>query len=433
MPGLRLQPEQYLADPGLDRLRTRAQDLAGSEDWSGLWALHDDLEQDDAFWPDLWQPLCALAAHHLGLPDAIGLLAAAVDAGFGQPELFEGKLESVFGADPRWPRIRDRMIGNVPPPPLTLTDWPALTPAAPLGLLDLPDRAAELRDLAPAPDGSAWRTAVTTLGWVTHRWRHANAHLEIDDAVECLRRVDAGQRFACVEYSLVLCQVLNALAIPARRLALRQDGYHVGLGRAHAVSEAWIDDLGRWAVLDGQNGLYWTDADGAPLGAVALQEAARSGAARPGYVTARSDLTDSDATVWFSYFAHVSTSAGTWVPGGFGLVFQRDRLVTSGRLEHRPGPLYPDLSGIGVQAALDPDGGPALRLTAAHPFARGFCADGRPLDTDILALDCSPGEHAVTLAVRTDYGTLPGLPLRWRCADSGPGGPGGPDGRSAAG
>ena len=430
MPGLRLQPERYLADPGLDRLRTRAQDLASSEDWSGLWALRDDLERDEAFWPDLWQPLCALAARHLGLTEAVGLLAAAVDAGFGQPELFEGKLESAFGTDPRWSRIRDQMTGNVPPPPLALTDWPALTPSAPLGLLDLPDRAGELRDLAPAPAGSAWQTAVTTLDWVTHRWRHANAHMEIDDAVECLRRVGTGQRFACVEYSLVLCQVLNALGIPSRRLALRQDGYHIGLGRAHAVSEAWIDDLGRWVVLDGQNGLYWTDTTGAPLGAVALQDAARSGAARPGYVTARSDLTDSDATVWFSYFAHVSTSAGTWAPDGFGLVFQRDRLATSGRLEHRPEPLYPDLAEIGVQAALDPDGGPALRLISAHPFAVGFCADGRPLDADLLPLDRSPGGHELILAVRTSYGTLAGRPLRWRCAEASPGAPAG---RSAAG
>ena len=42
---------------------------------------------------------------------------------------------------------------------------------------------------------------------------------------------------------------------PARNLGLFQDNYHVGFGRAHRVSEAWIDDLCRWVVLDGQNGL----------------------------------------------------------------------------------------------------------------------------------------------------------------------------------
>ena len=109
--------------------------------------------------------------------------------------------------------------------------------------------------------------------------------MEIDDAVECLRRVDEGQRLACMEYSLVLSQTLNALGIPARNLGLFQDNYHVGFGRAHRVSEAWIDDLCRWVVLDGQNGLYWTGADGEPLGAVALQRAAGSGAPRPGRST----------------------------------------------------------------------------------------------------------------------------------------------------
>jgi len=42
------------------------------------------------------------------------------------------------------------------------------------------------------------------------------------------------------------------------------------MGRAHAVSEAWIDDLGR-VVLDGQNGMYWVDADGRPLGLLELR------------------------------------------------------------------------------------------------------------------------------------------------------------------
>jgi hypothetical protein len=95
-----------------------------------------------------------------------------------------------------------------------------------------------------------------------------------------------------VEYSLVLSQVLNALAIPARRLALRQENYHVGLGRAHAVSEAWIDDFCRWIVLDGQNGLYWTGNDGQPIGILELQQAARSGTPRPSYVTFRDDIGD---------------------------------------------------------------------------------------------------------------------------------------------
>jgi hypothetical protein len=399
----------------MDKLRARAEDLSIARDWAGLRALRPELEKDTECWPDLWGPLCAIAAQKDGDPAAIDLLARLADGGFCQPELFEGELEAAFAADPRWPQIMDQITLNVPAPPLELTEWPVRTPSAPLGLLDLPGRAAELRTLLPEPSASAWHTAVNTLTWVTHRWKHANAHMETDDAVECLRRVDEGVRFACIEYSLVLSQALNALGIPARRLWLRQDRYQVGLGRAHVVSEAWIDDLNQWVVLDGQNGLYWTRHDGTPLGAVALQEAVRSGVTRESYTTLRDDFAEASAPGWFGYFAHVSSDAGTWSAGPFGVVFQRDRMVTSGRLEHDPGALYPDLSRLGVATALD-GGRPALRLSTAHPYATGFAVDGAELDGDLLVLDTSAGDHEHQVAVRTGYGILAGHPLRYRAA-----------------
>lgn len=71
---------------------------------------------------------------------------------------------------------------------------------------------------------------MAVLAWVTHRWQHANAHMDVDDAVACLQRVEAGTRFACVEYSLVLSQALNALGIPARRLWFAADRLPRGLG-----------------------------------------------------------------------------------------------------------------------------------------------------------------------------------------------------------
>lgn len=342
------------------------------------------------------------------------LLTDLVRAGFGQPELFDGELEAAFAGDPGWAAVLDRIEHNVPPAPLVLTDWPVLTPAAPLGLLELAGRAGELRALVPAAAGTAWQTAVATLAWVTRRWTHADAHMEIDDAVECLRRVDAGQRFACVEYSLVLTQALNALAIPARRLSLLQQDYHVGVARGHCVTEAWIDEKCRWVVLDGQNGFYWTSRDGEPLGAIELQRAALSLAPRPGLVTVgEMEFSAADASLWLSYFAHVISTAGTWGPDGYGVLMQRNRLAESHRLEHRPDALYPDLSGIGVGTALDGDQ-PALRLSAAHPYARGFTAGGEPLTDGLLPLPLSPGDHELELAVRTDYGVLPGKPLCYR-------------------
>ena len=410
---LRLRSDKSIAAPELDGLRTKAQDLAVAEDWAALHALRADLQLDREFWPDLWGPLSALAASHAGAPDGFELLQSVVGAGFSQPELFNGRLEAAFGDDPRWPAVREQIAHNVTSAPLVLLQWPELDPVGPLGLLDLPARAAELRSLAPPPLASAWATACQVLEWVTHRWAHANAHMEIDDAVECLRRVDDGMRFACVEYSLVLSQLLNAVGIPARRLSLRQADYHVGLARGHMVSEAWIDDLHRWVVLDGQNGLYWTGADGVPMNSVELQRAFLDGLRRPGIVTVGDDLSDADADVWFGYFASVNSEAGTWSPGPFGVVFQRGMMVTSGQLRTSPDALYPDLTQIGLQTALDGDL-PALRLVSAHPYCRGFAADGASLEGDVVRLDQAPGDHAVMLAARTDYGTLPGHLLRYR-------------------
>jgi hypothetical protein len=180
------------------------------------------------------------------------------------------------------------------------------------------------------------------------------------------------------------------------------------------VSEAWIDDLSRWVVLDGQNGLYWTGQDGAPLGAVALCDAVRSGASWPAYVSLREDFADSSAQLWFSHFANVTSNAGTWTDGQFSVVCQRDRLLTSKRLERDPGAFYPDLSELSVATALEDDGRPALRLSTAHPYATGFAVDGTALEGDTLVLDTAPGDHEHDLAVRTGYGILAGHLLAYR-------------------
>jgi hypothetical protein len=152
MLSLRLKPASYVADPDMDQLRTRADDLSRARDWAGLLALRPELEQDGEFWLDLWGPWCAIAARQVGDLGAMDLLSDLVRGGFGQLALFEGQLEAAFAGDPRWPALLERITRNVPAAPLVLTDWPVLTPAAPLQLLDLPGRAEELRALVP-PSG----------------------------------------------------------------------------------------------------------------------------------------------------------------------------------------------------------------------------------------------------------------------------------------
>jgi hypothetical protein len=102
---VQLIPDSHLAEPQLDQLRAKAQDLARAEDWAALSAIRPELGNDSSFWPDMWGPLCAIAARQAGEPGAVDLLADLVQGGFCQPELFDGKLESVFADDPRWPGL----------------------------------------------------------------------------------------------------------------------------------------------------------------------------------------------------------------------------------------------------------------------------------------------------------------------------------------
>ena len=229
----------YQASPEITALRVTGGDLIAAKDWVAFAALREQLRADADRWPDWWGPWSAVAARRLDDPAARNLLDKVVTAGFCQPELLDGELESAFGGDPDWDELAARIATNVVAAPIVLEDWPTLTPGLPLELFRLPEqRAAALLELIPRPAGTAWETAISLLRWVSRRWRHANAHMDVDDAVTCLERVEAGERFACVEYSLVLSQALNAVGIPSRRLSLRQRQKHVGLGRGHVVSEA---------------------------------------------------------------------------------------------------------------------------------------------------------------------------------------------------
>ncbi|MQM24889.1 transglutaminase domain-containing protein [Glycomyces albidus] len=410
-----------LTSSRLARVRTVAQDAMRGARWWTLLDLEPTLRADAEFWRDLWAPSLAIAAHKVGLKGARAKLDEAIDAGFHQTDLFEPELSAAFGADPDWAAVLERAKANVPAPPLRITAWPQPAPAAPLWLDRIQaHREAQLLTRLPRPAAGAWRTARDLLGWTSALWRHANARINAGDAVDVLEQVANGARYSCVEYSIVLAQALNALRIPARRVWLRRGDYHDGVGQGHAVAEAWIDDLDRWVLLDGQHGAYWADEDGRPLGLPELQ--ARDRPARPVHVGSRQAI--QDPALWSAYFAHASVSGAAWAPGGYVPVFQDGQVLETDRLLRDPAAAYPRLSDLAVGVVAQ-DGAPAVLIRPEHPYATGGAWNGEPIAAAqkgpperrfTRALDRDPGEHKADLAALTPYGALASRELRWTAA-----------------
>jgi Transglutaminase-like superfamily len=401
-------------DPRLEDIRRRGQDAARAEDWAGLRAMEAELRADEVFWPGVWAPISSYAAWKLGDPHARLLLEEAIAAGLDGPGGLEAELTEAFGADPDWPELAEAMRANVAGPSLELLEWPTSRLTRPIRLFRLADeRATLLREQVPAREDAAWETAVRLLAWVSARWPHANAHVDEQDAVEILRLVEKGKRFACVEYSTVLSQALNAFGIPARVVNLYTDDYHVGLGKGHVVSEAWIDRRDDWVVFDGQNGMYWTDEDGGPLGVPTLQDRFRSGRRPAAHVTVGpKPVRDPDAELWWRYFAHASPTGATWAGTSFVPTFQSEGVVRAEVLLHDRAEAYPDLAEVTIGVD-NVDGGPAIRVHTEHPYAVGFRITTSGASPVTFALDEAwalprqpAGDHTAEIATVTPFGAL---------------------------
>ncbi|THV28610.1 transglutaminase-like domain-containing protein [Glycomyces paridis] len=411
-----------LAAPKLARVRTVAQDAMRGARWWTLLDLERTLRADAEFWRDLWAPSLSIAAHKVGLKGARSRLDEAIEAGFHQTDLFEPELSAAFGADPDWGLVLERARANVPAAPLRITAWPEAAAAVPLRLDRAePHREPQLLARLPRPAAGAWETATSLLAWTSALWRHANARINAGDALDVLEQVALGARYSCVEYSIVLAQGLNAVRIPARRVWLRRGDYHDGVGQGHAVAEAWIDDLDRWVLLDGQHGAYWAGEDGSPLGLREIQ--ARERPARPVHVGPRNAI--QDPGLWWAYFAHASVTGAAWAPEGFVPLFQDGQVLPTERLLRSAADAYPRLSDVAV-AVVSAEGAPAVRIEASHPYAVGGAWDGEPIAAPpgphaaerrfTRVLDRSPGGHRAELAAVTPYGTLTTRTLEWTAA-----------------
>ncbi len=116
--------------------------------------------------------------------------------------------------------------------------------------------------------------ALAILNWVHNQWEHNGNNVpEKPDAISILDEAKQGKNFRCVEYGIVASACLNAIGIKTRIMGLKtKDVETRRYGAGHVVLEAYLDDLEKWAMLDGQWNampvLYNT-----PLNAVEFQKA----------------------------------------------------------------------------------------------------------------------------------------------------------------
>lgn len=110
--------------------------------------------------------------------------------------------------------------------------------------------------------------------WVRSRWEHNGSNEpQRPDPLSILEEAARGKRFRCVEYAAVLAAALDALGIPARVLALKTEDVETrASGAGHVVAEAYLADLHKWVMVDGQWDVIPT-LRGRPLNAVELQRA----------------------------------------------------------------------------------------------------------------------------------------------------------------
>lgn len=117
-------------------------------------------------------------------------------------------------------------------------------------------------------DSSEFNRMRNILHWVHTRWEHVGDNQCPDaDGLKLLRLAEKGERFRCVEYSVLLANCLTALGYPARVVGLQMDPVAFGTGRGHVVTEVWSNEYQKWILLDGQNDNWWVDGDGSVLSA----------------------------------------------------------------------------------------------------------------------------------------------------------------------
>lgn len=104
---------------------------------------------------------------------------------------------------------------------------------------------------------SDYDKAVTILKWVSGLWRHNGMNkAEKEDPLYILDRViHHGERFRCVEYSIVINACLLAIGLESRVLYLKmKNADEMNSYAGHVGCECFLREMDKWIFVDGQWG-----------------------------------------------------------------------------------------------------------------------------------------------------------------------------------
>lgn len=94
------------------------------------------------------------------------------------------------------------------------------------------------------------------LRWSSSQWEHDGMNQPPKNfrAIDILKKVfDKKERYRCVEYGIVLSELLQAYGFITRTVSLRSNNVaYGGFGQGHVAMEVWSNELGKWIFLDPQ-------------------------------------------------------------------------------------------------------------------------------------------------------------------------------------
>ncbi|HEX8253741.1 MAG TPA: transglutaminase-like domain-containing protein [Thermoanaerobaculia bacterium] len=160
--------------------------------------------------------------------------------------------------------------------------------------------------------------------WVRTRWEHNGSNEPSKyDPITILEEASKGQRFRCVEYSIVLAAALNSVGVPARVLNLKTvDAETRESGAGHVVAEAYLRDRRKWVMVDGQFDVIPMRGT-TPLNAVEFQQALSRGDKRLTVAT----FSGAKADGYFEWVAPYLYYFGTKLDARYDVTTAKDELI----------------------------------------------------------------------------------------------------------